>query len=112
MAEGSTICPYGFVPLFSSAWLPVSQVAAPIGFSPRFIYSCGYSLEPFVSNVKAESVARAFIEGYLRGGGSVAKVNEAGAPKYTRVFSIFTPPPMLLAVADICKKQKKQQRDN
>ena len=77
-----------------------------------FLYYSAYYLQPFYSNVKAESVARAFIEGYLRGGGSVAKVNEAGAPKYTRVFSIFTPPPMLRAVADICKKLKKQQRDN
>jgi Kae1-associated kinase Bud32 len=73
-----------------------------------FLYYSGYYLQPFYSNVKAESVARAFIDGYLRGGGSVDKVNEAGAPKYTRVFSIFTPPPMLRAISDICKKQKKQ----
>jgi Kae1-associated kinase Bud32 len=77
-----------------------------------FLYYSAYYLQPFYSNVKAESVARAFIDGYLRGGGSVAKVNEAGSPKYTRVFSIFTPPPMLRAISDICKKQKKQQRDN
>ncbi len=73
-----------------------------------FLYYCGYYLQPFISNVKAESVARAFIDGYLKGGGDVAKVNEAGATKYTRVFSIFTPPPMLRAISDICKKQKKQ----
>jgi Kae1-associated kinase Bud32 len=77
-----------------------------------FLYYSAYYLQPFYSTVKAESVARAFIDGYLRGGGSVAKVNEAGAPKYTRVFSIFTPPPMLRAIADICKKTEKQQRDN
>ena len=73
-----------------------------------FLYYSGYYLQPFYSNVKAESVAIAFIDGYLKGGGNVAKVNEAGAPKYTRVFSIFTPPPMLRAISDICKKQKKQ----
>lgn len=73
-----------------------------------FLYYCGYYLQPFISNIKAESVARAFIEGYLKEGGDVAKVNEAGASKYTRVFSIFTPPPMLRAISDICKKQKKQ----
>jgi Kae1-associated kinase Bud32 len=73
-----------------------------------FLYYSGYYLQPFISNAKAESLTKAFIDGYLRGGGNVAKVNEAGAPKYTRVFSIFTPPPMLRAISDICKKQKKQ----
>jgi len=72
-----------------------------------FLYYSGYYLQPFISNAKAESLTKAFIDGYLRGGGNVAKVNEAGAPKYTRVFSIFTPPPMLRAISDICKKQKK-----
>ncbi len=72
-----------------------------------FLYYSGYYLQPFSSNVKAESVAKAFIDGYLIGGGSVSKVNEAGTPKYTRVFSIFTPPPMLRAVSDICKKTEK-----
>ncbi len=73
-----------------------------------FLYYSGYYLQPFISNAKAESLTKAFIEGYLKGGGDVAKVNEAGAPKYTRVFSIFTPPPILRAISDICKKQKKQ----
>ena len=75
-----------------------------------FLYYSAYYLQPFNSNVKAESVANAFIDGYLRGGGSVTKVNEAGASKYTRVFSIFTPPPMLRAISDICKKRKDNRK--
>jgi Kae1-associated kinase Bud32 len=69
-----------------------------------FLYYSGHYLEPFYSNSKAESVAKAFIEGYLRGGGSVLNVRKAGAPKYTRVFSIFTIPPAIRVISDVCKK--------
>jgi Kae1-associated kinase Bud32 len=68
-----------------------------------FLYYSGHYLEPFYSNSKAESVAKAFIEGYLKGGGSVLHVRKAGAPKYTRVFSIFTIPPAIRAISDVCK---------
>ena len=71
-----------------------------------FLYYSGHYLQPFYSNVKAESVAKAFISGYLKGGGNVIDVREAGAPKYTRVFSIFTQPPMMRAISDVCKKTK------
>ena len=37
-----------------------------------FLYYSGYYLQPFYSNAKAESVAKAFIDGYLKGGGNVA----------------------------------------
>ena len=69
-----------------------------------FLYYSGHYLEPFYSNGKAESVAKAFINGYLKGGGSVTNVKKAGAPKYTRVFSIFTIPPAIRAISDVCKK--------
>lgn len=69
-----------------------------------FLYYSGHYLEPFYNNGKAESVAKAFIEGYLKGGGSVLNVRKAGAPKYTRIFSIFTIPPAIRAISDVCKK--------
>ena len=69
-----------------------------------FLYYSGHYLEPFYSNSKAESVAKAFIEGYLKGGGNVLNVRKAGAQKYTRVFSIFTIPPAIRAISDVCKK--------
>ena len=75
-----------------------------------FLYYSGHYLEPFYSNSKAESVAKAFIEGYLRGGGSVLNVRKAGAPKYTRVFSIFTIPPAIRAISDVCKKTELKER--
>jgi Kae1-associated kinase Bud32 len=74
-----------------------------------FLYYSGHYLEPFYSNSKAESVAKAFIEGYLKGGGSVLDVRKAGAPKYTRVFSIFTIPPAIRVISDVCKKTELEE---
>jgi tRNA A-37 threonylcarbamoyl transferase component Bud32 len=71
-----------------------------------FLYYSGHYLQPFYSNAKAELVTKAFINGYLKGGGKTHDVREAGAPKYTRVFSIFTPRPLLRAISDICRKTK------
>lgn len=68
-----------------------------------FLYYCGHYLQPF-SSVKAESVTKAFINGYLMGGGKEYSVRKAGEPKYTRVFSIFTLPPTIRIISDICKK--------
>ena len=69
-----------------------------------FLYYCGHYLQPFYSNGKAESIAKAYIDGYLKSGGSAYNVRKAGAPKYTRVFSIFTPPSTMRAISDVCKK--------
>ena len=35
-----------------------------------FLYYSGHYLQPFYSNAKAEAVAKAFIAGYLKGGGN------------------------------------------
>ncbi len=69
-----------------------------------FLYYSGHYLQPFYSNSKTESLTKAFIAGYLKGGGKIINVKKAGSPKYTRVFSIFTPPPTIRAISDICKK--------
>ena len=74
-----------------------------------FLYYSGHYLQPFYSNAKAEAVAKAFIAGYLKGGGNIINVKKAGSPKYTRVFSIFTPPPTMRAISDICKKTEQKE---
>ncbi len=74
-----------------------------------FLYYSGHYLQPFYSNAKAEAVAKAFIAGYLKGGGNIINVKKAGSPKYTRVFSIFTPPPTMRVISDICKKTGKKE---
>jgi Kae1-associated kinase Bud32 len=70
----------------------------------EFLYYSGHYLSSLNSNGKAESIARAFIKGYLRSGGNVSTIKKAGASKYTRVFSVFTLPAVILAMSNVCKK--------
>ena len=69
-----------------------------------FLYYCGHYLQPFNSNGKAESIAKNFIAGYLRAGGNVDYIHKASTSKYTRVFSIFTMPPIMLAISNVCRR--------
>jgi tRNA A-37 threonylcarbamoyl transferase component Bud32 len=69
-----------------------------------FLYYCGHYLQPFDSTAKAKSIALSFIEGYLRGGGSIDVIHKAALAKYTRIFSIFTVPPIMLAMSNVCKR--------
>jgi tRNA A-37 threonylcarbamoyl transferase component Bud32 len=69
-----------------------------------FLYYSGHYLQPLNSQAKAESVAKAFITGYLKGGGNLSDVRKAGEQKYMRVFSIFTPPLTIRSISEICKK--------
>jgi len=74
----------------------------------EFLYFSGHYLPPLHSNAKAEAIANAFINGYLKGGGNVNVVRKAGTSKYTRVFSFFTAPAVLLTMATLCRKTEKQ----
>jgi tRNA A-37 threonylcarbamoyl transferase component Bud32 len=67
-----------------------------------FLFYCGHYL-PLNGEQKAEDVAKAFITGYLNGGGSIGVLKCAGITKYTRVFSIFTLPGILRVMANTCK---------
>jgi tRNA A-37 threonylcarbamoyl transferase component Bud32 len=69
-----------------------------------FLYYCGHYLQPFDSTAKAEAIAKSFIEGYIKGGGSTSDIHKAATPKYTRIFSIFTMPAITLVIANICRK--------
>jgi tRNA A-37 threonylcarbamoyl transferase component Bud32 len=70
----------------------------------EFLYYSGHYISPFVGTQAAELVAKAFIEGYLRVGGSAKTVKNAGNPKYTKVFSVFIFPHIMLAISNICRK--------
>jgi Kae1-associated kinase Bud32 len=69
-----------------------------------FLYYSGHYLQPMYSNKKAESITKAFVKGYLKGGGDVNTIKKAGSSKYTRVFSVFTMPSIMLAMSNVCKK--------
>ncbi|MCX8153455.1 MAG: hypothetical protein N3E52_03370 [Candidatus Bathyarchaeota archaeon] len=70
----------------------------------EFLYYSGHYLPPLYSSNKAEAIARAFINGYLKGGGDLQTVRKAGTSKYTRVFSVFTLPSILLVMSKVCRK--------
>ncbi len=69
----------------------------------EFLYYSGHYLQPLYSNAQAESIAKAFINGYLKSGGNIKDIKSAGASKYTRVFSVFTMPATILAMSNVCK---------
>jgi len=70
----------------------------------EFLYYSGHYLQPLPSDWKAESIAKAFISGYLKGGGDAGVVHRAGASKYTRVFNLFTMPSVIRVMSDACRK--------
>jgi len=76
----------------------------------EFLYCAGHVIPPFVGTRAAERIAEAFIKGYLKAGGGTKIVNEAGKPKYTKVFSVFTFPHIMLAISSVCRKTDKQKR--
>jgi Kae1-associated kinase Bud32 len=73
-----------------------------------FLYYSGHYLQPWYSNGKAEAIAQAFVNGYLKAGGDVSTIKNAGSSKYTRVFSVFTMPSIILAMSNVCKKAEAQ----
>lgn len=71
-----------------------------------FLYYSGHFLQPLYGKAKAEAIAKAFINGYLKAGGDVEVVQKAGVSKYTRVFSIFTMFTIISVISNVCKRTK------
>jgi len=70
----------------------------------EFLYYSGHYASPLSSADSAELIATEFIKGYLEAGGEEEAVRKAGSARYTKVFSIFTPPHIILAISNVCKK--------
>lgn len=75
----------------------------------EFLYYAGHYSPPMSSTNAASIIARSFIEGYLEAGGKKENVKKAASARYTKVFSIFTPPHVLLAISNICQKMGKTE---
>ena len=73
----------------------------------EFLYYMGHYIPPLIGTRPAELITKTFIAGYLGAGGEVKLVKKAGNPKYTKVFSIFTLPHLVLAISNICKEADK-----
>lgn len=70
----------------------------------EFLYYTGHYVSPLSPTETAELVLKEFIQGYLRAGGEKEIVRKAGSVWYTKVFSVFTWPHVILAVSNLCKK--------
>ncbi len=73
----------------------------------EFLYYAAHDLPPLTDNTRAESIAKSFIVGYLKAGGNIKTVRDAGKPKYTKVFSIFTMPHLMLLYSNYCRNAQK-----
>jgi tRNA A-37 threonylcarbamoyl transferase component Bud32 len=70
----------------------------------EFLYFSGHYSPLVISTNAASTIATNFIEGYLEAGGKKENVKNAASTRYTKPFSIFTPPHVLLAMANVCYK--------
>ncbi|MEM2816500.1 MAG: hypothetical protein QW056_06100 [Candidatus Bathyarchaeia archaeon] len=73
----------------------------------EFVYFVGHYVSPLEGVQRAERIVKSFIKGYLMAGGSPAVVKAAGKPKYTRVFSLFVFPNVILALSKLCQNVDK-----
>ena len=70
----------------------------------EFLYFSGHYSPPISSAKAASTLSKFFIEGYLEVGGKKETIYEASSAKYTKVFSVFTPPHVILAISNLCQK--------
>jgi len=73
----------------------------------EFLYYSGHYVFPLSSAKAASTIAKNFIEGYLEAGGRKETVKKAGSARYVKVFSVFTPPHVIVAISDLCQKMGK-----
>jgi len=70
----------------------------------EFLYYSGHYVSPFVDARRVEPIAKAFIRGYVKAGGNIKMVRSAANAKYTKVFSMFTFPRVMLILSNACRK--------
>jgi len=70
----------------------------------EFLYYSGHYVSPLAPTDKIVLVAKTFLDGYLEGGGNPETVKKAASPRYTKVFSLFTQPHVILAISNLCSK--------
>ena len=81
-----------------------SRNGDPVWDVAEFLYYAGHDMSALVDVKIAEAVAEAFVSGYLGRGGSAEVVRKSATTKYTKVFSIFTFPPVMLAISNVCRR--------
>ena len=74
----------------------------------EFLYYSGHYVSPLAPTDKIELLAKAFIEGYIEEGGNPENVKKAASPRYTKVFSLFTQPHVILTISNFCRKMNQK----
>ncbi len=73
----------------------------------EFLYYSGHYVFPISSAKAASIIAKNFIEGYLEAGGRKETVKKVASARYVKVFSVFTPPHVIVAISNLCRKMGK-----
>jgi len=73
----------------------------------EFLYYSGHYVSPISSAKAASIIAKNFIEGYLEAGGRKETVKKVASARYVKVFSVFTPPHVIIAISNLCRKMGK-----
>ena len=71
-----------------------------------FLYFIGHYIPPFSNKDIILSMVNAFLEGYLKGGGDLNDIKKVGNSKYSRLFSIFMLPNVLILISNACKNKE------
>ena len=70
----------------------------------EFIYYSGHYASPLIDVGRLQQFAEAFIKGYLASGGKPNVIKSASSAKYTKVFSVFVFPNVMLTLSNICRR--------
>ncbi len=73
----------------------------------EFLYYSGHYVSPLSSAKAASIIAKNFIEGYLEAGGKKETVKKVASARYAKVFSLFTPPHVIVAISSLCQRMGK-----
>jgi tRNA A-37 threonylcarbamoyl transferase component Bud32 len=72
----------------------------------EFLYYSGHYVPPLATTDRIVLLSKTFLEGYIDGGGHSGTIRKVASPRYTKVFSIFTQPHVILAISTQCRKMK------
>jgi len=70
----------------------------------EFLFYAGHYFPLFSPLEAPVTISNEFVEGYLETRGNPENVRKAGSARYVKVFSIFTPPHVLIAILNASRK--------
>jgi len=77
----------------------------------EFLYYAGHYASLATDIKTVQWLTQAFAEGYLDAGGKRLNLEKAASPLYTKVFSVFTLPHVILTISNLCKKLSKTENE-